>query len=42
MYRGRLTTWMCGGRESGVGVPRTHGYVRSYFVFDVKQAVKAS
>ncbi|WP_354214837.1 hypothetical protein [Arthrobacter sp. UYCo732] len=28
--------------NAGVGVPESHGYVRGYFSFDVKQAMKAS
>jgi hypothetical protein len=28
--------------NAGTGVPESHGYVRGYFAFDVKQAVKAS
>ena len=27
--------------NAGIGVPETHKYVRGYFAFDVKQAVKA-
>jgi hypothetical protein len=28
--------------NAGTGVPEGHGYVRGYFAFDVKQAVKAT